>query len=67
MDLLGDPLTTRPIQMGWEFTMEPHPSGHFGFIDDPDRQLGNVSDWIQTRTWSDDPEPLPTLNTNDNT
>jgi len=61
MDPLGDPLTTHPIQTGWEFTMEPYLSGQFGFVDDLDRQLGNGS--VSTRTWtqSDDPEPLLTL------
>jgi len=61
MDPLGDPLTTRPIQTGWEFTMEPYPSGQFVFIDDPDRQLGNGSVWTRTRTQSDGPELLLTL------
>jgi len=61
MDPLCDPLTTRPIQTGWEFTMELYPSGQFGFIDDPDRQFGNGSVWTRTRTWSDGPEPLLTL------
>ena len=61
MDPLCDPLTTRPIQTGWEFTMEPYPSGQFGFIDDPDRQFGNGSVWTRTRTQSDGPEPLLTL------
>jgi len=61
MDPLGDPLTTRPIQTGWEFTMEPYPSGQFGFIDDPDRQFGNGSVWTRTRTRSDRPEPWLTL------
>jgi hypothetical protein len=61
MDPLGDPLTTRPILTGWEFTMEPYPSGQFGFIDDPDRQFGNGSVWTRTRTRSDGPEPLLTL------
>ena len=37
MDLLGDPLTTRPIQTGWEFTMEPYSGEQFGCIDDPYR------------------------------
>jgi len=41
MDPLGDPLTTRPIQTGWVFSMEPYPSGQFGFIDAADRQFGN--------------------------
>ena len=61
MDPLCDSLTTGPIQTGWEFTMEPYPSGHFGVIDDPDRQLGNGSVWTRTRTRSDGPEPLLTL------
>jgi hypothetical protein len=61
MDPLGDPLTTRPIQTGWEFTMEPYPSGQFGFIDNLDRQFANGSVWTQTRTRSDGPEPLLTL------
>jgi len=60
MDQLGDPLTTHPIQTGWEFTMEPYPSGQFGFIDDPDRQFGNGSLWTQTQTQGDGPEPLLT-------
>jgi hypothetical protein len=63
MDPLGDLLTTRPIQTGWEFTMEPYLSEQFGFIDDLDRQLGNGSVWTRTRTWtrSDGPELLLTL------
>jgi len=61
MDPLGDPLTTRPIQTGWEFTMEQYPSGQFGFIDDADLQFGNGSVWTRTRTRSDGPEPLLTL------
>src|SRR5882757_9556180 len=61
MDPLCDPLTTRPIQTGWEFAMEPYRSGQFGFIDDPDRQFGNGSVWTRTRTRSDVLEPLLTL------
>ena len=61
MEPLGDQLTTHPIQMGWEFTMEPYPSRQFGFIDDPDRQFGNGSVWNRTWTRSDGPEPLLTL------
>jgi hypothetical protein len=63
MDPLGDPLTTRPILKGWEFTMEPYPSGQFGFIDHLDRQFGNGSVWTQTWTRRDGPEPLLTLST----
>jgi hypothetical protein len=60
MDPLGDPLTTRLIQTGWEFTMEPYPSGQFALIDDPDRQIGNGSVWTRTWTRSDGPEPFLT-------
>ena len=58
MDPLGDQLTTRPIQTGWVFTFEPYPSWRLGFIDNPERRFGNGSDWIRTRTRSDDPDPL---------
>jgi hypothetical protein len=60
MDRLGDLLTTRPIQTGWEFTMELYLSEQFWFIDDPERQLGNGSVWTRTRTWtrSDSLEPI---------
>jgi len=61
MDPLGDPHTTRPIQTGWEFTIELYPSGQFGFIDDPDRQFGNGLVLTRTRTRSDSLEPLLTL------
>jgi hypothetical protein len=61
MNPLCDPLTTRPIQIGWQFTVERYPSGQFGFIDDPDRQFGNGSVWTQTQTCSDGLEPLLTL------
>jgi len=61
MDPLGDPLTTRPIQTGWEYTFELYSSWRFGFIDNPDRQFGNGSVWTHTRTRSDGPEPLLTL------
>ena len=66
MDPLCDPLTTRPIQTGWEFAMEPYPSGQFGFIDNPDRQFGNISVSTRTRTLSDNPEPLLTLTSTSN-
>jgi hypothetical protein len=63
MDPLGDPLTARPIQTGWEFTMEPYPSGQFGLIDDPGRQFGNglIFTRTRTRTRSDGPAQLLTL------
>jgi hypothetical protein len=61
MDQLGDPLTTRPIQTGSEFTNEPYPTGRVGSIDGPELQFGNglVSTRIATR--SDGPEPFVIL------
>jgi len=61
MDPLGDLLTTRPIQMDWEFTNEQYPSRRFGFIDHLDRHLRNGLVWTWTRTQSDSPEPFLTL------
>jgi hypothetical protein len=61
MDLLGNALTTRSIQMGSEFTMEPYPSEQFGFIDDPDGQFGNSLHWTLKRTQCDGAELLLTL------
>jgi len=61
MDPLGDPLTTRPIQMSWEFTIEPYPSWQCGFIDNPDRQSANGVCWTRTRTQIHRPEPFLTL------
>jgi len=60
MDQLGDPQTTRPLQMGWEFTIELYLSWRLGFIDNLDRQFGNGSDWTRTRTGGVGPEWLPT-------
>jgi len=64
MDPLGNRLTTCPVQMRWEFTIEQYNSWQFGFIHNPDHTFGNSSVWIWTRTWSDGPEPLPTLSIN---
>jgi len=61
MDPLGSLLTTRPNQMGWEFTIEPYLSWQFGFIDIPDSQFGNCSGSTWTLTQSDGPEPLVSL------
>jgi hypothetical protein len=61
MDLLGDLLTTRPIQTGWEFTKEPYLSGQYGLIDNLDRQIGNSSVSTRTGTRSSCPETLLTL------
>jgi len=63
MDKLGDPLTTRPIRMGWEFTMGLCPSWQFRIIDSPDRQVGNSWGLTPTQTRSDGPEPFLTLTT----
>jgi hypothetical protein len=61
MDPLGDPLTTRPIQMGWLFTIELYADCHFELFDNPDRRCANGS--VCTKTWTgcDGPEPLLTL------
>jgi len=58
MDPLGDPLTTRPIETGWEFTIELYPSWLFRFIDNPDSHFGKGSLSTRTQTRSDSPEPL---------
>jgi hypothetical protein len=61
MDPLGNPLRTCPIQMGWEFTMEPYPSGQFQLSDNPDRQFGQGSVWNRTLTRSHGLELLLSL------
>jgi len=61
MDPLDNPLSTRPIQTGREYSIEPYPNARFGFIDNPDRQFGAGSVLTRTRTRSDGPEPLLTL------
>jgi hypothetical protein len=61
MDLLDDVLITRPIQMGWEYTIEPYLNWQFGLIDSPDCQSDDGSAWTLTQTRSDGPEPLLTL------
>jgi hypothetical protein len=61
MDPLGGLLTTRPIQTGWEISIEPYPNWQFGCVDNPDNQFGNSSVLARTRTRSDGPEPLLTL------
>jgi hypothetical protein len=50
MDPLGNPLTTCPIQTGWEFTIEAYLSWQFGLIDDMYCQFGNRSLWTQPQT-----------------
>jgi hypothetical protein len=63
MDPLGDHLTIRTNETGWEFAMEPYPSGQFGLIDDPEHQFGNSVVWTWTPTQRDGPEPLVTRST----
>jgi len=58
MDPLGDSLTTRPIQTGWEFTVKPYPCRRFRFVDNSDHEFGNGLGRTGTRTRSDSPEPL---------
>jgi len=61
MDPLDNPLSTRQIETGREFSNEPYPNRRFGFMDNRDRQFGAGS--VPTLTWtrSDGPEPLLTL------
>jgi len=61
IDPLGDQLTTHPIQIGWEITIDRYPNSQFRCIDQPDRQIGNGSDPTRTQTWSDGLEWLLTL------
>jgi hypothetical protein len=61
MDLLGDLLISREIQMCWEFTLAPYASWRIGFIDNPDRQIGNGLGTTLSQTRSDGSEPLSTL------
>jgi len=65
MDPLDNPLSTRPIETGREFSIEPYPNGRFRFIDNPDRQYGASSVLARTRTRSDGPELLLTLSLSD--
>jgi len=61
MHPLDNTLSTRPIQTGRVYSVESYLNGRFGFIDNPDRQLGAASIPTRTRTRSDGPEPLLTL------
>jgi len=61
MDLLGNPLGTRPIQTGWEISIKPYPNWRFGYIANTDHQFGNGSFLTQTRTWIDGPAMLLSL------
>jgi len=65
MNLQTDPLDnllrTHPIQMGWEISIEVYLNWQFRGIDDPGCQFGDGSVPTETRTRSDDLEPLLTL------
>jgi len=65
MDPLDNPLSTRPIQTGREFCIEPYPNGWFGFVYNLDCQFGAGSVPTWTRTWSDGPDPFLTLSLSD--
>jgi len=61
MDPLGDQLTTRPIQKGWEISIVPRLNLQFRFINNPARQSVKGSVLTPNRTRSDSPEPLLSL------
>jgi len=61
MEPVDNPLSTRPIRIGREFSIELYPNGQFRVIDNPDRQFGASSDPTRTWTRSHSPEPLVTL------
>jgi hypothetical protein len=56
-----DPVKFHPIQSDYKFTIEPYPSGRFGFNDDFIRQYGIGSVWTRTHIQTDGLEPLLTL------
>lgn len=49
---LGDPLTTHPIQRGWEMFIQLYPNSPFGCLDSLDREVDNRSVPIHTRTYN---------------
>jgi hypothetical protein len=61
MDPLGDPLTARQIQTGWEICIKPCKSWWFQCLHNPDRQSVNtlVPTWTNTSHYR--PEPSLTL------
>jgi len=58
MDPLGDLLTTRPMQKGWEISIEPCPNQRCWWIDNPDVQFANGLVPTRTLTKCHGPEPL---------
>ena len=61
MDPLDNPLTTRPIQITCEMSIELYPNWPFWCIEDPDRQFGKGLVPTRMRTRSAGPELLITL------
>jgi len=61
MDLLDNLLTTHPIQISWESSIQPYLKRQFWCVDDPDHPFLNGSVLTWTPTSSDDPEQLLTL------
>jgi len=61
MDLLGNPLTTRPSQTARKYTVEPYPSWRVTYIHHRDCQFGNGLVSTRSRTRSDGPEPVLTI------
>jgi len=57
MDLLYNPLTSRPNQTGCKTSSQPYPNRLFGFIDYWDCQYGNISIATRTQTTSNSPHP----------
>lgn len=58
MDALGGQLTSGPIQISWEISIEPDPRWWLWCIDDRDSHIGKCSSWTWTRTRSDRPMSL---------
>jgi len=61
MDPLDNPLTTPPIQTGWEISIELYPNWLFRCIDEPDRRFSMCLVPTRSRTRSHGPELLATV------
>jgi len=61
IDLLGNPLTSPLIQMGWEISIEPYANRRFVWIGNTDHRFGKCSVLNPTPTWTDSPESSLTL------
>jgi len=60
-DLQSDPRTIRPMQAGWEFTIQPNLSLELRFINNLDSQFASSSVGTRTQTWCDGSDLLGTL------